>query len=104
MLGNSNDAYGQVWHLPTAAEPPTGREWIEMIAEELRAKPRAQVATNLMMSMVGLLSPTLREVKEMAYQYDRDYVFRSEKFNQRFGFNPTQYSQGVKAVVAADYR
>ena len=40
----------------------------------------------------------------MAYQYDRDYDFRSEKFNQRFDFSPTQYSQGVKAVVAADYR
>ena len=104
MLGNTDDAYGQVWHLPTAAEPPTGREWIEMIAEEFGAKPRVQVATNFMMSMVGLLSPTLREVKEMAYQYDRDYDFRSEKFNQRFGFSPTQYSQGLKAVVAADYR
>jgi len=104
MLGNTDDAYGQVWHLPTAEKPPTGREWIEMIAEELEAKPRVQVASNFMMSAVGLFSPTLREVKEMAYQYDRDYDFRSDKFNRRFDFTPTTYRQGIKAVVAADYR
>lgn len=104
MLGNTDDAYGQVWHLPTTEKPPTGREWIEMIAEELEAKPRVQVASNFMMSAVGLFSPTLREVKEMAYQYDRDYDFRSDKFNRRFDFTPTTYRQGIKAVVAADYR
>jgi nucleoside-diphosphate-sugar epimerase len=104
MLGNTADAYGQVWHLPTTEKPPTGREWIEMIAEELEAKPRVQVASNFMMSTIGLFSPTLREVKEMAYQYDRDYDFRSDKFNRRFDFTPTTYRQGIKAVVAADYR
>ena len=104
MLGNTDDAYGQVWHLPTTEKPPTGREWIEMIAEELEAKPRVQVASNFMMSAVGLFSPTLREVKEMAYQYDRDYDFRSDKFNRRFDFTPTTYRQGIKAVVDADYR
>lgn len=104
MLGNTDDAYGQVWHLPTTEKPPTGREWIEMIAEELEAKPRVQVASNFMMSTIGLFSPTLREVKEMAYQYDRDYDFRSDKFNRRFDFTPTTYRQGIKAVVAADYR
>ena len=103
MLGNTEDAYGQIWHLPTAAKSPTGREWIEMIAEMLGAKPRVQVASNFMMNAVGLFSPVLREVKEMAYQYDRDYDFRSDKFKQRFDFTPTEYRQGIKTVVAADY-
>ena len=103
MLGNSPDAYGQVWHLPTAAEPPTGKEWVEMIAEELGAKPSIQVASDFMLGAVGLFSPTLREVKEMSYQYDHDYDFRSEKFNRRFDFAPTNYRKGVKAVVVADY-
>lgn len=104
MLGNTSEAYGDIWHLPTATEPPTGREWIEMIAAELDVRPGMQVASNVMMSIVGLLVPTLREVKEMAYQYDRDYDFRSDKFNHRFDFTPTPYAQGIKAVVEADYR
>lgn len=28
QLGNTEDTYNQVWHLPTADAPPTGREWI----------------------------------------------------------------------------
>ncbi|MGK2926983.1 MAG: hypothetical protein ACSLE2_15320 [Lysobacterales bacterium] len=53
---------------------------------------------------VRLVSRTLRELKEMAYQYDRDYDFRSEKFERRFGFVPTGYEQGIKAIVEADHR
>ncbi|MEN8191838.1 MAG: NAD-dependent epimerase/dehydratase family protein, partial [Bacteroidota bacterium] len=32
LLGNTIDAYGEVWHLPTASNPFTGKEWIENIA------------------------------------------------------------------------
>lgn len=74
-----------------------------MIAAALEVEPRVQVASNFMMNAVGLFSPMLREVKEMAYQYDRDYDFRSDKFNQRFDFTPTEYRQGIETVVATDY-
>jgi nucleoside-diphosphate-sugar epimerase len=104
MLGNTGDAYGQVWHLPTASAPLTGRQWIETIASELGVEPKVQRVTRPMLSVLGLLVPVLRELGEMAYQYDRDYDFRSDKFNSRFGFEPTGYSQGIKAIVDADYR
>ncbi len=38
LLGNSEKAYNQVWHLPTAKNPYTGREWIEAIAKEMGVK------------------------------------------------------------------
>ena len=44
LLGNTADAYGQVWHLPTADHPPTGKEWIEAFAREMNVAPKAQVA------------------------------------------------------------
>ena len=49
------------------------------------------------------LMPAVRELKEMAYQYDRDYDFVSDKFNRRFSFTPTSYEDGIRAVVEADY-
>ena len=104
VLGNTGNAYGEVWHLPTAASPPTGQGWIEAIAHELGAEPRVQLVSNALMSALGLFVPILRELKETAYQYDRDYVFVSDKFDERFGFTPTPYDQGIKAVVEADYR
>jgi len=104
MLGNAADAYGEVWHLPTASAPPTGKGWVEAIAAELGVEPRLQVMPRVLLSLAGLVSPTLREIKEMAYQYDRDYDFRSEKFERRFSVVPTGYEQGIKAIVDADYR
>jgi nucleoside-diphosphate-sugar epimerase len=104
LLGNADDAYGQVWHLPTAASPPTGRGWVEAIAAQFGVAPRLQVMPPALLSLVSLFSPTLREIREMAYQYDRDYDFRSEKFERRFNFVPTGYEQGIRAIVEADYR
>ena len=40
LLGNTADAYNQVWHLPTAAEPFSGAQWAWLIASELGVKPR----------------------------------------------------------------
>ncbi|MCC5931445.1 MAG: hypothetical protein JJU28_19515 [Cyclobacteriaceae bacterium] len=37
--------------------------------------------------------------KEMLCQYDRDYVFSSEKFEKRFGIKPTPYDDGIREVV-----
>lgn len=103
LLGNTDDAYGQVWHLPTAADPPTGIEWIKMIAHELGKKPRYQVATKPVVRFIGLFNPVMRELVEMYYQNDRDYVFRSDKFEKRFELKPTAYLDGVREIIRSDY-
>lgn len=41
-----------------------------------------------LLCVLGLFVPVLREFKEMAYQYDRDYFFDSSKFEKRFGVTP----------------
>ena len=45
----------------------------------------------------------MKESVEMMYQYDKDYVFDSTKFQDRFNMSATPYADGIKAVVAADY-
>jgi nucleoside-diphosphate-sugar epimerase len=103
LLGNTADAFNQVWHLPTAADPPTGKEWIETIAREMNVEPRYRLATKLVVRLMGLFMPVMREMVEMMYQYDRDYVFDSSKFEKRFDFKPTPYPEGIKTIVAKDY-
>ena len=103
ILGNTADAYNQVWHLPTAANPLTGKEWIEAIAAALGTKPKYQVATKFLLRIMGMFVPIMKELIEMYYQNDRDYVFDSSKFNSRFNFTPTPYLEGIKQIVASDY-
>ncbi len=104
LLGNTADAYGQVWHLPTADNPYTGREWIETIATELGVDAKIQVMPKFMLRLVGLFVPIMREMVEMMYQYDRDYVFNSDKFEQQFDFKPTPYIKGIREIIRSDYR
>jgi nucleoside-diphosphate-sugar epimerase len=104
LLGNSEAAYNQVWHLPTAKDPLTGKQWIEAIAKEMGVKPKYQVATRFIMKLMGLFNPILKEMPEMMYQYDRDYVFNSDKFEQHFDMQPTPYSEGIKEIIKSDYK
>lgn len=103
ILGNTEEAYNEVWHLPTAANPFTGKEWIEIIAKELGVKPKYQTAPKFLVKIIGLMVPVMKEMVEMMYQYDRDYVFNSSKFEKRFDFNPTPYIDGIREIVKVDY-
>lgn len=103
LLGNTEKAYGQVWHLPTAPNPLTGKEWVEAIANQLKAKPKYRVVSKFMVQLFGLFVPVMKESVEMLYQYDRDYVFDSSKFQREFGVEPTSYQVGIKAIVELDY-
>ena len=43
----------------------------------------------------------MREVKEMNYQYERDYFFDSSKFEEAFGWGATDPASGIHSVVKA---
>ncbi|RMI26782.1 MAG: NAD-dependent epimerase/dehydratase family protein [Calditrichaeota bacterium] len=104
LLGNTPDAYNQVWHLPTAANPFTGKEWIEAIAKEMNVEPKYQILSKFMLRLIGIFKPVMKEMIEMFYQYDRNYVFDSSKFENHFDFKPTPYMEGIRDIVNKDYR
>lgn len=102
LLGNTPDAYNQVWHLPTSDERLTGNDWINLFAEVMQAKKKAMSVPKVMVQVMGLFNPVMKETVEMMYQFNQDYFFNSTKFKQRFPqFNVTPYKEGVKEVVAA---
>ena len=104
LLGNSEKAYNQVWHLPTAENTFTGREWIDTIANEMGVEPKYQVATKFIVNLLGLFNPIMREMPEMMYQYDRDYIFNSDKFTNQFAFEVTPYREGIREIINSDYK
>lgn len=99
ILGNTDTAYGQVWHLPTDRNALTGREIVEMAAREFNVEPRYTVLPRWMMRMAGLFSGIIRESVEMLYQNESDYLFDSSKFDKAFDFKATSYEQGFKETV-----
>ena len=104
LLGNTDDAYNQVWHLPTTPNPPTGKEWIEMIAKEMNTEPRYTVVSKFILRIMGLFVPLMGEMVEMFYQNERDYVFESTKFEKKFNFTPKPYSEGIKEIAEKEFK
>ena len=96
LLGNTSEAYNQVWHLPTSTEKWTGKDFIYNIAEQMNVKPRFYILSKFMISLLGIFSSTIKELKEMQYQNDRDYFFDSSKFGNKFSIKPTSYEEGIK--------
>lgn len=101
LLGNTEDAYNQTWHLPTSHEKLTGREFIALTARLANHKPAWFTLSPFIMQLGGLFSRQIRELREMAYQYDRDYYFDSRKFEERFHFEATAYEEGIRQVLAS---
>ncbi len=99
ILGNTESAYNQIWHLPTDRNALTGKEFIEKVAKEFGLSPRYIVLSRWMVQLVGLFNGNVRESVEMLYQNDSDYLFDSSKFEKSFDFKATSYSQGIRETV-----
>ncbi|MBC7571561.1 MAG: NAD(P)H-binding protein [Spirosoma sp.] len=100
ILGNSKEAFNQIWNLPTDPQKITGEEWINLFATEMKTSNKSQVLPSWGIKALGLFVPILNEMYEMRYQYDRDYYFDSSKFNKHFNFTPTTNADAVKQTVA----
>jgi nucleoside-diphosphate-sugar epimerase len=103
MLAERDSAWNQVWHLPTAPDPPTGKEFIARAAKEFGMPPRYRVLSRPMLRVAGWFNPLVRESYEMLYQNESPYLFDSTKFAREFGFAGTPYAEGIR-VAAASYR
>jgi len=101
LLANSDSAWNQTWHVPTASNPPTGRQFIEMAAKEFGVLPGYRVLGRPLLRFAGLFNSDIRESGEMLYQSDSAYLFDSAKFSQAFNFTPTPYLEGMRRTAMA---
>lgn len=100
VLGNRDDAYGQIWHLPTSAEEMSGEKLARMACEAAGMPHRLSVAPDLALRVMGIFVPVIRENREMMYQFTEDYRFDSSRVERVFGLAATPYREGVAATLA----
>jgi nucleoside-diphosphate-sugar epimerase len=102
-LAEAESAWNQTWHLPTAPNALTGKEFITQAAETMGVAPKYRVLSRLMIRIFGWFNPVVGEIYEMLYQNDSPYLFDSSKYARAFGFAGTPYAEGIQAT-AASYR
>jgi nucleoside-diphosphate-sugar epimerase len=101
LLADSESAWNQTWHVPTAPNPPTGREFIKMVAKEFGVEPKYRVLSRPLIKVAGLFDSDIRESYEMLYQSDSEYLFESTKFSRAFSVEPISYAEGIRRTVSA---
>jgi nucleoside-diphosphate-sugar epimerase len=100
VLGERAEADGQAWHVPNDMPKITQGELIQMIADEVGVKARVLAAGKLMLSLLGLFVPAIKETVEMLYEFEKPFIVDSSKFENTFGMQATPMREAIKATVA----
>jgi len=99
LLGNTPDAYNQTWHLPCDTHRKTTKEFIEICSKAYDQELKYTVLKKWMVKMAGLFHPMVKELVELLYQWDQDYIFDCSKFSKRFpGFKITPIEDGIAQI------
>ncbi|MGK5551990.1 NAD-dependent epimerase/dehydratase family protein [Actinomadura kijaniata] len=98
-LGENAAADGRAWHLP-AAEPVTGRRFLDLVRAEVGGRPRVAGLGRGAQRLIGLFNPTVRGLGETWYQRDRPFVSDDTAFREAFGpVRVTPHAEGVAATL-----
>ncbi len=98
-LALDEEAYGHVWHLPTAEAVDIATIGA-LFNKALGTDYEVSYLPKFMRKILSLFVPTLKEVEEMMYQFETDYVMDSSKFRAQFpDFEVTSYEQGIEDMA-----
>jgi nucleoside-diphosphate-sugar epimerase len=98
-LGTDERAVGEVWHLP-GPETVTTRALLDIVAAEVGHPVEVRSMPKLVMRVLGVVNPMMRELAEMAYEFEAPFVLDTTKYESTFGAAGTPLPQAIAATVA----
>ena len=91
--------YGQAWQVPSAPAMSVG-EVVSMVYDAAGMTPKWNSLTPGLTTVLGLVMPVLRELRELRYQWDAPFVVDHAKFGERFWFDATPFEIGIPETLA----
>jgi nucleoside-diphosphate-sugar epimerase len=98
VLGTRDEALGKAWHVPNA-ETLTHRAFVERVYRLAGTEPKLRVVPRWLVSILAPFNPMLREVKEMLYQFEEDFVVDSSGFTNTFDMTATPLDAAIGATL-----
>ena len=99
VLGTHEQALGQVWHIPTA-QALTGRQYITLASEAAGVQARPLAVPALLLRLLGLVNPVLRESVELLYEFNEPLLIEGSKYTRAFGGTSTPHQEALRRTVA----
>ncbi len=98
-LALSSTTYGQEWHLPVS-HPITFKEIVTELNDILGTNLDVTIIPRVVLKIMGLVIPIIKESNEMLYQIDAPYIMSDQKFRKQFpDFEVTRFDVGMREMV-----
>lgn len=101
-VGSDDNAFGQHWHAPSH-NGASLRQFLDQIAAHGGQPIKLRTAGPLMMRMLGLFNPAMRELIEMLYLHNKPWAFSSELTERTLKITgtplPTAIARTVQSVM-----
>jgi nucleoside-diphosphate-sugar epimerase len=98
-LSRSEAAFGRAWHVPNA-QTVSSRAMVECFAQAWGSPIKTRVVNSFMLTLAGMFVPIVREMKEMAYEFEEPYIVDDSRFRAAFPVQTTPLEEAVAATVA----
>lgn len=96
-LGEREEALGKAWHVPSLTM--TTRQFVESVYRTLGKPVKMSKAPRLAITLAGLFDANAKELKEMLYQFERDFVMDSSRFEKTFDVRATPLDEAIRATL-----
>jgi nucleoside-diphosphate-sugar epimerase len=97
-VGTANDTFGQIWHVPNAPALSLDK-WVHLFEVITNKRIKKSVTPKFVIRLAGLFNSFIKELYEMAYQFEYPYLVNYDKYVSRFGNHSTYPSDIVKETV-----
>ena len=98
-LGADERAVGAVWHLP-GPETVTTRALLDLVADDVGHQVGIRNPPKLALRAIGLVSPMMRGLAEMSYEFEAPFILDTTKFASVFGSDATPLKSAVADTLA----
>jgi nucleoside-diphosphate-sugar epimerase len=103
VLGTDPRAVGRVWHLPNDPHPQTSRQMAQTAFRLAGTTGKIAGTPTWIFRLLGLRDRTIREVVEMAYEFETDFIVDSTAIAAELDVHPTPIDEAI-AMTLASYR
>jgi nucleoside-diphosphate-sugar epimerase len=99
VLGRDERAWGRAWHVPSG--PPLSQRQMVTALAGAAGVPAPAVAALPAWALraLGVVSPVVREMDEVLYQFDRPFIMDSSAVTTTFGLTATPVDRAARTTV-----
>lgn len=92
-------AHGRVWHVPSNPPVTQAQALTDVLASVGRPPVKITSLRGAALGATALVSPFMREMREIIYQWERPYVLDDSAARARFGITPTAWDETCRRTA-----